>query len=94
MNSDIIPLIIGTILAWALQAGAFWFLVGKIGYRGKWRMAWTIPLSLPSPPPLLPITVPIMSVTLILLLFLPWPIHQELRKLKRKSSPSESLGHE
>lgn len=68
---------VGLILSYAASA-IFWawmwlHIISKIGYRGLSRKLWLIGMCIP----------PVLPGVMIALLLLPWPVHQELRKLKK-----------
>lgn len=68
------------LLAYLAWVGVWWFMIGKFGYRGKARIFWLIPFLVP---PANPYLVPIGSTALTLLIFLPWPVWREVRRLRK-----------
>lgn len=68
-----VVLILSTALTAVLWVWLWLHVSSKIGYRGLARKLWLVAMCLP----------PTMPIAMIALLVLPWPIHQELRKLKK-----------
>lgn len=58
-----------------------WYLVSKFGYRDKGRSTWMVLLGMP---PINDLFQSILVVSLLALIFLPWPIHKELRALRQQ----------
>jgi hypothetical protein len=81
MPHDFIPTLIGYALGWALYCWFWWFVISKFGWRGKARF---ILLALMAIPPTHPALTILSSGYLIFMLAWPWPIHQELRQLKKQ----------
>jgi type VI protein secretion system component VasK len=71
--------VFGQILAYALTAVLWAWLwlhiITKIGYRGLARRLWLVSMCIP----------PFLGIAWILLFLLPWPVHRELRQLKKES---------
>lgn len=68
------------LLAYLVWVGLWWFVIGKFGYRRKTRIFWIIPFLVP---PINPYLAPIGSTALILLIFLPYPVWREVRRLRK-----------
>lgn len=78
MTSQDVADLIGQILALSLAAvlwtWLWWHVITKIGYRGLARKLWLVGMCIP----------PFLSITLVLLLALPWPICRQLRQMKKQ----------
>ena len=70
---DPVVLILSTALTAVLWAWMWLHIISKIGYRGLSRKLWLVGMCLP----------PIFPAVMIGLLILPWPIQQELKKLRK-----------
>jgi hypothetical protein len=73
--AQVIGEILGYILGAILWAWLWWHIITKIGYRGLVRKLWLVGMCIP----------PFLGITWILLFLLPWPVHRELKQLRKES---------
>lgn len=71
----LVPYAIAAVL-WVLL---WWHTITKIGYRGLARKLWLVGMCIP----------PFLSVVLVCLLVLPWPVLRQLRQLRKQNSLPE-----
>jgi hypothetical protein len=80
-SADTVVLILSVALTAVFWVWMWWHVISKIGYRDLPRKLWIVGMCLP----------PFFGFVMILLLVLPWPVHRQLRQVRKRASELEAL---